>query len=52
MIKILRVFIGTLLGVYIAQYFLPGFDVSGVSAYLFGALIVMGSVFVLKGLNF
>ncbi len=50
MIKIIRVFVGTLLGLYIADYF--GFiGVHGIQ-YLWAGLVVMAAVFVLKGFNF
>ena len=52
MIKIIRVFIGTVLGLWIAQYFVPHFAISGILTYLWGTLIVMAAVFVLRGLSF
>ena len=50
MIKILRVFIGTGLGLFIADY-LGFLSIHGIQ-YVWGALVVMAAVFVLKGLNF
>lgn len=50
MIKILRVLIGTGLGLFIAHYF-HFLSVSGIN-YLWATLIVMATVFVLRGLSF
>ena len=50
MFKIIRVLVGTGLGLFIAQY-LGFISIQGIN-YLWAALIVMGTVFVLKGLNF
>ena len=55
MIKIIRVFIGTALGLWIAQYlvhFGPRLGAGTLLTYLWATLIVMAAVFVLKGLNF
>ena len=51
MIKILRVFVGTALGLWIADY-LGFISIGGILNYLWAALIVMGIVFVVKGFNF
>lgn len=51
MIKILRIFVGTALGLFIAQYF-NFLDINGILNYLWAALIVMAAVFVLRGLSF
>ena len=51
MFKIIRVFVGTALGLWIADYF--GFlGIQGVIDYLWATLVVMAAVFVLKGFNF
>ena len=55
MIKIIRVFIGTALGLWIAQYFVhfgPRLSIGTIVTYILTTLIVMATVFVLKGLNF
>lgn len=52
MIKILRVFIGTMVGVWIAQHFLPYFHVHETMTYLWASLIIMATVFAAKGFNF
>ena len=51
MFKILRVFIGTVAGFWIASYFLPGFDIHGWLTYVWGALMVMAAVFVARGFS-
>lgn len=50
MFKIIRVFIGTALGLFIAHY-LHFLSISGIN-YLWATLVVMAAVFVLKGFNF
>ena len=50
MIKIIRVLVGTSLGLFIAQY-LGLLSIHGIN-YLWGTLVVMAAVFVLKGFNF
>ena len=55
MLKIIRVFIGTALGLWIAQYFVhfgPRLGAGTIMTYFLATLIVMAAVFVLKGLNF
>jgi len=51
MFKLVRIFVGTALGLWIAQYFLPGFNISGLLTYLWGTLIVMAAVVILGGLH-
>ena len=51
MIKILRVFAGTAVGLWIAEY-LGFIGIAGILNYLLAALVVMGVVFVVKGFNF
>ena len=52
MIKIIRVFIGTALGLWIGAEFLGVIGISGIINYLWATLVVMAAVFVLKGFNF
>ena len=49
MFKIIRFFIGTALGLWIASYFLPRFDVSLNMAFLWATLIIMAVLFVVRG---
>ena len=51
MMKIFRIFVGTALGLIIAHYF-NFLGIHGILNYLWGTLIVMAAVFVLRGLNF
>ncbi|MEK7583426.1 MAG: hypothetical protein AAB483_03455 [Patescibacteria group bacterium] len=51
MIKVLRVFVGTTLGLVIAQYF-NFLDINGILNYLWATLIVMAAVFVIRGFHF
>ena len=51
MIKILRVFVGTAIGLFIAQYF-NFLDINGIMNYLWATLIVMAVVFVVRGFHF
>ena len=51
MFKVIRIFVGTALGLWIASYFLPGFNVSVSITLLWATLIVMAVVFVARGLK-
>lgn len=52
MFKALRVFVGTALGLWIAEYFLAGFGIHGILTYLWATLIVMAIVFIARGFYF
>ena len=52
MFKIIRVFIGTALGLWIASYFAGVIGIGGILNYLWATLIVMAAVFVLRGFHF
>ena len=51
MFKLIRIFIGTALGLWIAAYFVGGFSISGLMTYFWSTLIVMAAVIVLGGLH-
>lgn len=51
MFKLIRIFIGTALGLWIAAYFLSGFSIQGMVTYFWATLIVMAAVVILGGLH-
>ncbi len=52
MISIIRVFIGTALGLWISSHFLHFLSIQGILNYLWATLIVMAAVFVIRGFHF
>lgn len=52
MIKILRVVLGTALGLFLAQYFVANINIQGFAGYLWGTLILVAVLFIVRGFKF